>query len=78
MSKYLATKIQYSILKNYESNTFKCWEYNKDFYILHKPSGVIISFLPGKERIQNCNKNIPIEMYQQFIELFLVEINKLS
>lgn len=69
--------IMYDIFPDYEGHDFKAWRsYDDECYILHKPSGTLVNWYKHLGRTNTCNKNLSIDEYTQFVNMFIEEVKE--
>ena len=58
------------------TESFKCWYYDDEYYILHLPSGTLINWYKHLGRCNTCNKNLSIEEYKYIADLLYTELKE--
>lgn len=61
-----------------ETDNFKLWRKWDDFYILHIPSGTLITWYKHLGRCLECNKNLTTEDYKTFASMLFDEMKDLD
>ena len=68
----------YDFLWNTTTDNFKLWHYDDTFYILHLPSGTLITWYKHLGRCLECNKELSIEDYQWLAKELEIELKDLK
>ena len=59
-----------------ETESFKCWYDDDDFYILHLNSGTLINWYKHLGRCLTCNKDLSINEYKYLSNLLYKELKE--
>ncbi len=66
----------YDELYDTTTESFKCWRYNDEYYILHLSSGTLINWYKHLGRCNTCNKDLSIEEYKYIADLLYDELKE--
>ena len=58
-----------------ETDDFKAWYSDDEWYILHKPSGTMINWYKHSGRTNTCNKILTKEQHKTFANMFLEDVS---
>jgi hypothetical protein len=61
---------------DYEGWDFKIWYHEDEWYVLYKPSGILVNWYKNLGRINTCNKDLTKEELKQFVKLLKEELKK--
>lgn len=65
------------IFPEYEGYNFKTWQFEEEFYILHKTSGTLVNWYKFGHvgRTNTCNKDLTLDEYRIFVQMLIDEVN---
>lgn len=66
----------YDELYDVTTESFKCWRYDDEFYILHLNSGTLINWYKHLGRCNTCNKDLSIDEYKYIAKLLYNELKE--
>lgn len=64
----------YDNFYDYNTESFKCWYDDDDFYVLHLQSGTLINWYKHLGRCLTCNKDLTIMEYTYLANLLYKEM----
>lgn len=61
---------------DFENEKIKIWQWEEEYFILEKDTGIIVSWYKHLGRCNVCNKDLTIENYEEFAKRILEELKE--
>ena len=61
---------------DFENEKIKIWQWEEEYFILEKDTGIIVSWYKHLGRCNVCNKDLTIGNYEEFAKRILEELKE--